>query len=47
MSLLEWLDNFETGIRDIDQDHKELFSLMNTFYAALDSKTIKINWLKY
>ena len=41
MSLLEWRDEFQTGVPDIDFEHQELFSLINSFYTALENNTDK------
>ncbi|MDP6926406.1 MAG: bacteriohemerythrin [Rhodospirillales bacterium] len=34
MPLFEWSDDYETGIPDIDKDHKEIFSLINRLHDS-------------
>ena len=35
MALIEWRDEFETGISGVDYEHQELIKLINSFYEAL------------
>ena len=35
MSLIEWREEFETGISSIDYEHQELIALINSFYEVL------------
>lgn len=41
MSLIEWRDDFSTGISGVDYEHQELIALINSFYAALINNTDK------
>ena len=34
MALLEWRDEFETGIAEVDFEHRGLFDLINSLYSA-------------
>lgn len=34
MPVFEWSDEYETGIPDIDKDHKEIFSLINRLHDS-------------
>lgn len=43
MALVEWRDEFRTGISGIDHEHQELIASINSFYAALDSSVDKEN----
>jgi hemerythrin-like metal-binding protein len=36
--LIEWRDEFETGIPDVDHEHRELIALVNRLPSVLDSK---------
>jgi len=38
MALIAWNDNFLTGVSDIDIEHQELITLINSFYSALADK---------
>ncbi len=35
MALIEWRREFETGIPDVDHEHRELVDLINQLHAAL------------
>ena len=35
MALIEWRTDFETGISDVDHEHRELVELINTLHAEL------------
>lgn len=35
MALIEWRDEFETGISDVDHEHKELVDLINRLHDQL------------
>jgi len=35
MALLEWRQDFETGISDVDHEHRELVDLINRLHAEL------------
>jgi hemerythrin len=35
MSLIEWRKEFETGIADVDHEHRELVDLINELHEAL------------
>lgn len=37
MALLEWRQDFETGINDVDHEHRELVELINRLHAELGS----------
>lgn len=37
MALLEWRQDFETGIDDVDHEHRELVELINRLHAELGS----------
>ena len=48
MELLEWRDEFATGISGIDFEHEELINSINTFYSKLtehSDKDVLINIL--
>ncbi len=34
MALLEWRDEFEIGVEEVDFEHRELFKLINDIYGA-------------
>lgn len=36
MSLIEWRKEFETGIADVDHEHRELVQLINDLHAEID-----------
>lgn len=35
MSFIDWKVEYETGIEDIDNDHRKLFGILNGFYNQL------------
>jgi hemerythrin len=37
MSLIEWRSDFETGVPDVDQEHRELVDLINELHNELES----------
>ena len=37
MALIEWRSEFETGVADVDHEHRELVDLINQLHAQLDS----------
>lgn len=37
MSLIEWSDNYKTGIPDIDKEHRHLFALINDLHDRVSS----------
>jgi len=37
MALLEWRQDFETGISDVDHEHRELVDLINRLHSELGS----------
>lgn len=39
MVLIEWRKEFETGISDIDYEHKELVDIINRLHAHVESGT--------
>ena len=41
MVLIEWREEFETGIPSIDYEHQELVTLINSFYTKLINNTDK------
>jgi hemerythrin-like metal-binding protein len=41
MELLEWRDEFATGISGIDFEHEELINSINAFYSRLTQRTEK------
>jgi len=48
MKLLEWRDEFATGISGVDYEHEELINSINTFYSKLtedSSKEVLVNTL--
>ena len=42
MPLIEWKQEFNTGIEDIDYDHQELVELINTLYSILLTEPSKL-----
>jgi len=36
MDLIEWRKEFETGVPDVDHEHKELVDLINTLHAEIE-----------
>lgn len=41
MELIEWSKEFETGVGDVDHEHKELVELLNTLYRQLEADAPK------
>jgi len=41
MALIEWRDEFETGISGVDHEHQELITLINSFYETLTNNADK------
>lgn len=41
MSLIEWRKEFETGLPDVDHEHRELVDLINRLHAELGSNASK------
>jgi hemerythrin-like metal-binding protein len=41
MSLIEWRKEFETGIPDVDHEHRELVDLINSLHAHIESRADK------
>ena len=39
MSLIEWRKDFETGVADVDHEHRELVDLINQLHSELGSET--------
>ena len=39
MSLIEWRKDFETGVADVDHEHRELIDLINQLHSELGSET--------
>ena len=39
MSLIEWRDEFCTGVAGVDFEHQELIKQINSIYAMIDNKT--------
>lgn len=39
MSLIEWRKDFETGVADVDHEHRELVDLINQLHNELGSET--------
>ena len=37
MTLIEWRSEFETGVADVDHEHRELVDLINELHAKLGS----------
>ena len=37
MTLLEWRDEYRTGIRGVDHEHEELIARINSIYAMIES----------
>lgn len=37
MALIEWRDDFELGIAEVDHEHRELIALINAAYAHMQS----------
>ncbi len=43
MALIEWRSEFETGVSDVDHEHRELVDLINQLHAQLGSEADKNN----
>ncbi len=43
MSLIEWRDEFCTGVAGVDYEHQELIKQINSIYAMIDNKADKEN----
>jgi len=41
MALIEWRDNFCTGVSGVDYEHQELIRQINAIYALIDNKADK------
>lgn len=41
MTLIEWRKEFETGVAEVDHEHKELVALINELHAQLDAGAAK------
>ncbi|MEJ2178354.1 MAG: bacteriohemerythrin, partial [Gammaproteobacteria bacterium] len=41
MALIEWQEDFCTGIPGVDHEHKQLIDEVNNVYAMIDQKTDK------
>ena len=41
MTLLEWRDEYSTGISGVDYEHQELIALINSIYEMLDNSSDK------
>ena len=41
MELIEWNDQFATGIAGIDHEHQELIATINSFYSKLTEDSDK------
>lgn len=39
MSLLQWREEFATGIEDVDYEHREMVDLINQLYISLSDKS--------
>lgn len=37
MTLIEWRKDFETGVQDVDHEHRELVDLINELHAKLET----------
>lgn len=35
MKFIEWNEDFSVGVREIDDQHKKLFEMLNTFYDSI------------
>jgi hemerythrin-like metal-binding protein len=47
MSLIEWKDEFNTGIADIDHEHEELIGLINELYRRVSEGESKMTVLDF
>ena len=41
MALIEWREDFETGVADVDHEHRELVDLLNELHAKLENDESK------
>ena len=39
MATIDWTEKFSVGVKSIDDQHKELFNLLNNFYAGFEKQT--------
>ena len=39
MALIEWRSEFETGVADVDHEHRELVDLINQLHRELGDNT--------
>jgi hemerythrin-like metal-binding protein len=42
MPFIEWKEQFSTGIKDVDYEHRELIDLINKLYENLSSKSSEL-----
>jgi hemerythrin-like metal-binding protein len=47
VSLIEWKDEFETGVPDVDHEHKEIISLINELHDAMSGEDASITVLDF
>lgn len=47
MTLIAWRPEFETGIADVDHEHRELVDLINELHAALEAGASKDEVAKF
>lgn len=47
MALLEWREEYSTGIEDVDYEHRELIDLINGLYTRLSKKGSGITVLEF
>ena len=47
MALIEWRDEFATGIGSIDHEHRELIGLINELHVRVDSENHKSAVLEF
>lgn len=43
MPLMKWSEEFNTGVREMDEQHKKWMQVINNFYDHLQDKTLKSN----
>ena len=43
MSLIEWRKEFETGIAEVDHEHRELVDLINALHAEIEKGGVREN----
>ena len=43
MSLIEWHKEFETGIAEVDHEHRELVDLINALHAEIEKGGVREN----